>query len=776
MPTQSGLYGPGQVSYGGVPGWWAEQFQALTFLVELLQAAVDAAGAGVAEEAAARAAADALLIPLTQKAAANGVATLGPDSKIPGAQLPSLAIGEVLTADGQAAMLALTAQRGDVAVRTDLNPDGFFLLTSDSPGTLADWVQVTAPGAVVSVNGQTGAVDLSGTFVETPDGSPITAGSIVTAEAATGSQAAQRFLLKLRQGVSASMLVLGDSTGNEATEWVYLTAVALAARYPALTVRYRLWNDGGAVYDAPTTIAAGSGAGVLDIYNCSVAGKNTDYYLLPNFATMVPATAPDLVFISQGHNESPAGGLNSQDFRERLLALAETVAAAVNADLILIAQNPQAVDQEQQARAVEVAQVASLRGYGFVNVYQAFMDTGNITPLLLGDGVHPSVTGSALWSAEVLKALVYTHGVNPRTRQRSSLLSPGEGLFANTDFAEFSGSLPGSWTGSNVTATKNLTTFESPNAYAVRLVPTTAAAASMYQDCPYLPMVKGQWVTVAVRQFIPLGVPTTSGRINLQIIGGTGATSLTSRATGALGGWRWAVLSIFVPTDATTLRCRIYADTAATGTGDVTIDRVVFVRGILPAGALGAGGPPGVAGPTGPAPNARPLHSGRYYLSSKGPAAPSIMQASRFYMVPWDVEVATTIDRIAVYVTTAGGTGSVVRICMYPDDGTNAPDLSAGIDFGTVATETPNSFAQITINQAVGVGRHWLAAQSQGGPSPHPTIYMTGSAAADPTIGMVSAAILLSPGYYVSYGGATFPSSGALVDQIPVPLFKVRAA
>lgn len=97
--------------------------------------------------------------------AANGVATLGADSKIPGAQLPSLAIGETFTVASQAAMLALVAQRGDVAVRTDLDPDGFFLLTADAASVLANWVQITAPGAVTSVDGQTGAVALSATYV-----------------------------------------------------------------------------------------------------------------------------------------------------------------------------------------------------------------------------------------------------------------------------------------------------------------------------------------------------------------------------------------------------------------------------------------------------------------------------------------------------------------------------------------------------------------------------------------------------------------------------------
>lgn len=126
------------------------------------RAAADTAIAGtVTAETAARIAGDALLIPLTQKGAANGVAPLGADGKLGTSFLPALAINETFTAISQAAMLALTAERGDIAVRTDLTPVGYFLLTSDSPTTLADWKQILAPGAVVTVDGRAGAVTLS---------------------------------------------------------------------------------------------------------------------------------------------------------------------------------------------------------------------------------------------------------------------------------------------------------------------------------------------------------------------------------------------------------------------------------------------------------------------------------------------------------------------------------------------------------------------------------------------------------------------------------------
>ncbi|MBM3930889.1 MAG: hypothetical protein FJ336_06390, partial [Sphingomonadales bacterium] len=104
-------------------------------------------------------------INVSQKAAANGVATLGADSKIPNNQLPALAITDTFVVASQAAMLALsTAEKGDIAVRTDLNKS--FILTADPYSTLANWQELLTPtDTVLSVNGLTGAVTLGASDV-----------------------------------------------------------------------------------------------------------------------------------------------------------------------------------------------------------------------------------------------------------------------------------------------------------------------------------------------------------------------------------------------------------------------------------------------------------------------------------------------------------------------------------------------------------------------------------------------------------------------------------
>ena len=80
--------------------------------------------------------------------------------KVPEAQLPAIAITDVFSVASQSAMLALAAERGDIAVRSDI--DRTFVLAAEPASTLANWVQLRTPtDAVLSVAGKTGAVTLS---------------------------------------------------------------------------------------------------------------------------------------------------------------------------------------------------------------------------------------------------------------------------------------------------------------------------------------------------------------------------------------------------------------------------------------------------------------------------------------------------------------------------------------------------------------------------------------------------------------------------------------
>lgn len=67
-------------------------------------------------------------------------ATLDVNGKIPVANLPSVALTDTFTVSSQAAMLALDAQPGDVAIRSDLSKS--FILMASPASTLSNWVEM----------------------------------------------------------------------------------------------------------------------------------------------------------------------------------------------------------------------------------------------------------------------------------------------------------------------------------------------------------------------------------------------------------------------------------------------------------------------------------------------------------------------------------------------------------------------------------------------------------------------------------------------------------
>ena len=100
-----------------------------------------------------------------QKGVANGLASLDSTGLIPQSQIPGIAIHSTNVVNSQAAMLALSsADAGDLAVRTDVNKT--FVLTASPASTLGNWQELLTPtDSVTSVDGNTGSVSLSGTYL-----------------------------------------------------------------------------------------------------------------------------------------------------------------------------------------------------------------------------------------------------------------------------------------------------------------------------------------------------------------------------------------------------------------------------------------------------------------------------------------------------------------------------------------------------------------------------------------------------------------------------------
>ena len=96
----------------------------------------------------------------TQLGVAGGVATLGGDGKLAVAQRPPIDTFQIFVVADEDAMRALVdADPGNFAVRED---NGLvYVLQALPAATLANWIEITTPAPVSSVNGEVGAVVLT---------------------------------------------------------------------------------------------------------------------------------------------------------------------------------------------------------------------------------------------------------------------------------------------------------------------------------------------------------------------------------------------------------------------------------------------------------------------------------------------------------------------------------------------------------------------------------------------------------------------------------------
>lgn len=118
--------------------------------------------------------------------AEGNIPILGANGKLADSVIPAVAITETFVVDSQAAMLALSAQVGDVAIRTDTNRS--YILQTTPASTLDNWKELLTPtDSVLSVNGKTGTVVLSGSDILSTFTQASTRTNLVSGESAATS-------------------------------------------------------------------------------------------------------------------------------------------------------------------------------------------------------------------------------------------------------------------------------------------------------------------------------------------------------------------------------------------------------------------------------------------------------------------------------------------------------------------------------------------------------------------------------------------------------------
>jgi lysophospholipase L1-like esterase len=255
---------------------------------------------------------------------------------------------------------------------------------------------------------------------------PATAGATAPGTTAAVQQAGTAaFLAALRANTrDLSLVVLGDSTGDEPYEWVRLTATHLASVFPRHTLLYYAWDKRTAKWRPAETVRRGTGSRTLRLWNGSVSGKST-HYPLPRLVRQVQGPRPDLVLLSFGHNEGVRSGAGADADRwgGQYTALVESVALLAPAATIThVLQNPRFVAGEESLQARRQAVYANLargRGQGTIDAHRPFLANPRWTTEWMRDPIHPNEAGqAAAWAPAVAAAL--TRGPRGRPSRPSA--------------------------------------------------------------------------------------------------------------------------------------------------------------------------------------------------------------------------------------------------------------------------------------------------------------------------------------------------------------------
>lgn len=378
--------------------------------------------------------------------------------------------------------------------------------------------------------------------------------------------------------------VEADSTSNESSEWVYLLAGWLADKYPTHTAIYHSWNATTAEWNAPESLSTGTGEFTMHLWNMSVSGKHWHYFQQHEAMKALPL---DLLLVSLGHNDgSPLG--RRQLYWGKQLNHLEDVLAFWHCPIILVSQNPQRDHDRQQHRAQWNAELAAMRGFGHIDVCSAFLAVAGWQTLLLsGDGIHPSTAGQQVWS-DTVKAAFDNFDPNdqPGTQPPSSFFAYSPNLLTNGFFDDLTSGIPQGWTAFNVAGaqvsgehgnqalelTSVLNSSGQPaQGYLHQTIPGTALG-------PY----RGQTVYLAARTRKQTGASQNAGRVGINTGGSDGYLERTT--TSDIGGdvWHWIGFPYDVPSTASNLQVRLYADTSASAGTKAVYDRVGLFHDVYP--------------------------------------------------------------------------------------------------------------------------------------------------------------------------------------------------
>lgn len=400
------------------------------------------------------------------------------------------------------------------------------------------------------------------------------------------TSALQDIIGRLRTGVQdVSILVLSDSTAAMAGSWVKQLPAALVAQFPGYKVSLKEWVDGSPGSWGAATVT-GTGTRTINLWNGSVAGQSWEYHMdATRRESLISTPAPDVVMYSLGHNDnySLAQVNNLRAIRDKASTYIEVMRTiAPTAAVILMSQNPLlGTDRNlaSQFRADLYRRMALERGYGFIDICQAFIDDPQpLTTLVSGDLVHPAAAGFTVWANEVMRHFRSQSNSQVIPMQLPSFHTASKNYVRNPAFESFAPpAAPQDWILTNATVTKDTVRYET-GGWSVQMAKAGAGLSSLAISIFPTSQLAGQWLTFAARVYIPAGNPASSAQVAIH----SNTVNATSDQWGVFDQWFWRTVTVRIPVGENSVSVEVINDQTGATAGISLVDRVTCIIGRYP--------------------------------------------------------------------------------------------------------------------------------------------------------------------------------------------------
>ena len=215
-----------------------------------------------------------------------------------------------------------------------------------------------------------------------------------TVKAWDASYSLKQFGPELAKSPPVSIVVVGDSDGDETDEWVFIVADTIARRGRAVTVNS--WSMTELAYVTSRRLAPFEGPPVT-IWNASAVNGGAAYSLR-HLEAMVPSQS-DLMIINHGHIENTAD--------QALSGIRRIVQSSTSALTAVVLQSPVVGPRSDSQREISAAVRSwfEFSDVALIDVESAFLSAPPTPALISVDGLHMTNEGQMVWGAKVLESL-----------------------------------------------------------------------------------------------------------------------------------------------------------------------------------------------------------------------------------------------------------------------------------------------------------------------------------------------------------------------------------